>query len=169
MLCSDLPGGACTTFVFERLAVGQTVAVNGPFGSFYVMEGRQPLVLVAGGSGIAPMRSILMDMAERGVDRPATFLFSAHARQDLAYLDDMKELEGRLASFRFVPVLSRPAADDRWEGEKGSLPAVLVRVLPRLDEYEAYLCGGPGLIDASISAMKTRGLAAERVFFDKFN
>ena len=169
LLFSRVPGGACTSFVFERLTLGQEVTVNGPFGSFYIREGRGPLVLVAGGSGIAPVRGMLLEMAERDAARPVTFLFSAHTRADLVYQDDMSALESRLRSFRFIPVLSRPAADDRWEGERGSLPAALVRLLPRLDQYEAYLCGGPGLIQASIEAMKSRGLADEHVFFDKFS
>ena len=78
-------------------------------------------------------------------------------------------LERSSRDFRFVPVLSRPLADDRWEGERGGLPSALSRLLPRLDEHEAYLCGGPGLIEASINAMKTKGLSDDRVFFDKFS
>ncbi len=169
LLFARVPQGACTTYVFERLQSGQAVAVNGPFGSFYLREGTGPIVLAAGGSGIAPMRSILLDMAETGVRRETTFFFSARSRADLVYGDDLRALERRLGSFRFIPVLSRPLPEDHWEGEKGGLPAVLSRLLPPLADHEAYLCGGPGLIDASIQAMKARGLRDERVFFDKFS
>ncbi len=169
LLFARVPGGACTSYVFDQLRAGETVTLNGPFGSFYLNESARPIVFVAGGSGIAPIRAMLLDMAERGVDRPATVFFSAHGAADLVYIDDMTALPHRLPSFRFVPVLSRPAVEDHWTGEKGSLPAALVRLLPVLDEYEAYLCGGPGLIDASITAMKTRGLRAEHVFYDKFS
>ncbi len=164
-----MPGGACTSYVFDRLAVGQAVTVNGPFGSFFLRESGRPLVLVAGGSGIAPIRAMLLDMAERGVQRPAAFFFSAHSAVDLVYRDELGALQARLPSLRFIPVLSRPAAEDRWDGQKGGLPSALSRLLPSLEDHEAYLCGGPGLIEASINAMKTKGLAAERVFFDKFS
>jgi len=169
LLFARLPGGACTSYVFGKLRAGEPVAVNGPFGFFHLRPGERPLVLVAGGSGIAPIRAILMDMAETRIRRPATFFFSAHAAADLVYLDDLRELERRLPSLRFIPVLSRPLPEDRWDGERGGLPSVLLRLLPLLDEHEAYLCGGPGLIDASIGAMKSKGLRADRTFYDKFS
>lgn len=99
----------------------------------------------------------------------ATFFYSAHTAADLVYAEDMHEAERGLPGFRFVPVLSRPAPADRWEGEKGGLPAALTRLLPDLNDHEAYLCGGPGLIDASINALKARGMKDELIFFDKFS
>jgi len=169
LLFARVPDGACTSYVFEKLKVGEAVTVNGPFGSFYVREGQRPLLFVAGGSGIAPVRSMLMDMAERRIHRETTFLYSARTRADLVYLEDLRALQARLPSLRFVPVLSRPLPEDRWDGERGGLPVVLSRLLPPLEEHEAYLCGGPGLIDASINAMKSKGLRAACTFFDKFS
>lgn len=169
LLFARVTGGACTSHVFEKLRVGDPVTVNGPFGSFYLRDGERPLVFIAGGSGVAPVRAMLMDMAERGASRTAVFFFSARSRADLVYTDDLRALQGRLPSLRFVPVLSRPLPEDRWDGERGGLPSVLARLLPPLDAHEAYLCGGPGLIDASISAMKSKGLRAEHTFYDKFS
>ena len=169
LLFARVPQGTCTGYVFGRLRVGEEVAVNGPFGSFYLSEAARPIVLVAGGSGIAPIRGMLLDMADRGDPREAVFFFSARTRAEMIYVDDLRNLAQRLTGFRFVPVLSRPLPEDHWEGERGGLPAVLARRLPPLDGWESYLCGGPGLIDASIGAMKTRGLKDERVFFDKFS
>jgi Na+-transporting NADH:ubiquinone oxidoreductase subunit F len=169
LLFQRVEGGACTSYVFESLREGDRVFVNGPFGSFCLRESRRPLVFVAGGSGVAPIRAMLLDMAEKHVDRPSAFFFSAHSAADLVYGDDIRAFESLLPDFRFYPVLSRPLAEDRWRGEQGGLPAALSRLLPRLDEHEAYLCGGPGLIDASIGAMKSKGLRDERIFFDKFS
>jgi len=169
LLFARVPDGACTSYVFDTLGVGQAVTVNGPFGAFHLREGHAPLIFVAGGSGIAPIRAMLLDMAEKHDPRNATFFFSAHAASDLLYVEDLRALERRLAAFRFVPVLSRPRPGEPWEGERGSLPAALTRLLPRLDDYEAFLCGGPGLIEASINAMRTKGLRPDRVFFDKFS
>jgi Na+-transporting NADH:ubiquinone oxidoreductase subunit F len=169
LLFQRVPAGACTSYVFDSLREGDRVTVNGPFGFFSLRESRRPLIFVAGGSGIAPIRAMLLDMAEKHIDRPSVFFFSAHSAADLVYGQDMHAVQQLLPGFRFIPVLSRPTPEDRWEGERGGLPAALSRLLARLDEHEAYLCGGPGLIDASINAMKTKGLGADRIFFDKFS
>jgi Na+-transporting NADH:ubiquinone oxidoreductase subunit F len=155
--------------VFDRLQTGERVTINGPFGSFHLRESARKVIFIAGGSGIAPIRAMLADMAEKRVPRTATFFYSAHAAADLVYREDMHAVERRLPGFRFIPVLSRPAPAERWEGEKGGLPAALTRLLPVMHDHEAYLCGGPGLIDASINALKAKGLRDELIFFDKFS
>jgi Na+-transporting NADH:ubiquinone oxidoreductase subunit F len=169
LLFARVPEGECTSYVFERLRAGEGVTVNGPFGFFSLRESDRQILFVAGGSGIAPIRAILIDMAERQIDRPATFFFSAHSAEDLVYAEDMRALERRLPGFNFVPVLSRPASTDHWTGEKGGVPAALARLLPALRNHEAYLCGGPGLIEASVRALKGKGLSEDRISFDKFS
>jgi Na+-transporting NADH:ubiquinone oxidoreductase subunit F len=164
-----VPGGLCSGYVFEKLQTGERVTVNGPFGDFVLRESGRDILLVAGGSGMAPIRSMLFDMAERGVARTATYFFAARTRGDLFYADEMRSLEKRMPGFRFVPVLSHPRPDEPWEGERGGIAAALARLLPPLTHHEAYLCGSPGMIDASIGALHARGLADERIFFDKFS
>jgi Na+-transporting NADH:ubiquinone oxidoreductase subunit F len=164
-----VPQGVTTSYVFDRLAVGDEVKVNGPFGEFFLRDSGNDVILVAGGSGMAPIRGMLLDMAERRVDRAVTFFFAARARQDLFYQDDMRSLERALPRFRFVPVLSNPKREDGWQGETGGVAAALHRLLGALDHHEAYLCGSPGMIDASIGALKSRGMPGELIFFDKFS
>jgi Na+-transporting NADH:ubiquinone oxidoreductase subunit F len=168
LLFARIPGGECTSYVFDQLRMAEMVTINGPFGQFHLRESDRQILLIAGGSGIAPIRAMLADMAEKGTRRPVTFFFSAHTTADLVYREEMRALESRLPGFRFIPVLSRPLPAEHWTGEKGGLPAALIRLLPALDDHEAYLCGGPGLIDASINALKSRGLAPDMIFFDKF-
>jgi Na+-transporting NADH:ubiquinone oxidoreductase subunit F len=169
LLFARVPGGECTSYVFERLHVGQSVTINGPFGVFHLRESTHQIIFIAGGSGIAPIRAMIEDMTERRITQKATFFFSAHSAADLVYMEDMHDAEQRLPGFRFIPVLSRPTPADRWKGERGGLPAALTRLLPDLASHEAYLCGGPGLIDASINALKAKGLRTEKIFFDKFS
>ncbi len=169
LLFARVPGGECTSYVFERLLTGESVTVNGPFGSFSLRPSTRQIIFIAGGSGVAPIRAILADMAEKRSARPATFFFSARSEADLIYREDMRAFERQIPHFKFIPVLSRPVPGGGWGGEKGGLPAALTRLLPGLDDHEAYLCGGPGLIDASINAMKTQGLRNELIFFDKFS
>jgi Na+-transporting NADH:ubiquinone oxidoreductase subunit F len=169
LLFARLPGGELTSYVFERLRTGEEVTINGPFGSFYLRQSTRGIIFVAGGSGIAPIRAMLAEMAEKRLLRAAVFFFSAHASSELVYAEDMRAFQKRLPGFRFVPVLSRPAPEDHWGGEKGGLAAALVRLLPDLDRHEAYLCGGSGLVDASINALRAKGLRDEQIFYDKFS
>jgi Na+-transporting NADH:ubiquinone oxidoreductase subunit F len=111
---------------------------------------------------------MLLDMVDRGIRRKATYFFAARSARDLFLVEEMRALEDRLPGFRFIPALSNPAPEDRWEGEKGLITEVLNRHFQRLDRHEAYLCGSPGMVDASIRVLKSKGLPGERIFYDKF-
>lgn len=163
-----VPNGICTTYVFSYLKVGDAVTINGPYGDFHLRESDRDIIFVAGGSGMAPVKSILHDMVEKGIQRKATYFFGARAVRDLFLVEEMRELEKKLDNFKFIPALSEPLADDKWEGETGLITEVLNRHFSTLDHHEAYLCGSPGMIDASISVLKGKGLPEELIFFDKF-
>jgi Na+-transporting NADH:ubiquinone oxidoreductase subunit F len=164
-----VPNGICTTYVFNHLKTGDTVTINGPYGDFYLRESDREIVFVAGGSGMAPIKSMLLDMAEKGSSRKATYFFGARAVRDLFLVDEMRALEKRLPDFRFVPALSSPLPEDKWDGETGLITDVLARHYERMDHHEAYLCGSPGMIDAAIKVFKAKGLPDELTFFDKFS
>jgi Na+-transporting NADH:ubiquinone oxidoreductase subunit F len=163
-----VPNGICTTWVFDHLRVGDPVTINGPHGDFSLRDSDRQIVFVAGGSGMAPIRSMLLDMAEKGSTRKATYFFGARAVRDLFLVDEMRALEERLPNFRFVPALSSPEPDDAWQGETGLITDVLARHYERMDRHEAYLCGSPGMIDAAIKVFKEKGLPDEFTFYDKF-
>lgn len=163
-----VPNGICTTYVFQHLKVGDPVTINGPYGDFYLRESDREIVFVAGGSGMAPIKSILLDMAERNVARKATYFFGARAVRDLFLVDEMRRLEARLPNFRFVPALSNPLPGDDWKGEVGLITEVLARHYERMDDLEAYLCGSPGMIDAAIKVFRQKGLPESQTFYDKF-
>jgi Na+-transporting NADH:ubiquinone oxidoreductase subunit F len=163
-----VPNGICTTYVFQHLSVGDTVNINGPYGEFHLRDSDRDIIFVAGGSGMAPIKSILEDMVERGVRRKATYFFGARAVRDLFLVEEMRELETKLPGFQFVPALSNPEPGDNWNGEKGLITEVLARHFQQLDHHEAYLCGSPGMIDASIKVFQAKGLPDELIFYDKF-
>jgi Na+-transporting NADH:ubiquinone oxidoreductase subunit F len=163
-----VPGGICTTYVFNHLSVGDSVNVNGPYGDFHLRDSDREIVFVAGGSGMAPIKSMLYDMAERGLGRKATYFFGARTTRDLFLVEEMRALEGRLPGFRFVPALSNATPEDQWEGERGLITEVLDRRYQSLEHHEAYLCGSPGMIDACVKVLKSKGLPEELVFYDKF-
>ena len=164
-----VPDGICTTYVHKYLKVGNTMTVNGPYGDFHLSDNKREMICIAGGSGMAPLKSILHDMREKGIRRKATYFFGAKARRDLFLLDEMKQLEHDLHDFRFIPALSEPAAEDHWEGETGLITEVVDRHVGDLSDAEAYLCGSPFMIDACIVVLKNHGMPDGNIFYDKFS
>ena len=163
-----VPNGICTTYVFQYMKEGDEVTINGPYGDFHLRETGRDIVFIAGGSGMAPIKSILLDMVEKGIDRKATYFFGAVSKRDLFLVDEMRELEKKLPKFRYVPALSGPKPEDQWDGETGLITEVLDRRLNGGDNVEAYLCGSPGMIDASIKVLSAKGVPDELIYYDKF-
>jgi len=89
-------------------------------------------------------------------------------KKDLFLIDEMKALEGKLPDFKFVPALSAPEENDKWEGEVGLITEVLDRHTPNGENLEAYLCGSPGMIDACIKVLTDKGVPEELIYYDKF-
>lgn len=140
-----------------------------PFGMFMLHEKSEgDIIFVGGGSGMAPIWSILNHMAEKEIDRKATFYYGARSRRDLFYLDELEALEKKLPNFLFVPALSEPDPDDDWDGETGLITDVFERLEDDLSETEAYLAGPPPMIDAAIPVLEMKGVDEENIYFDKF-
>ncbi len=163
-----VPNGLCTTYVFEHLKAGDRVTINGPYGEFHLSDTDKDIVFIAGSSGMAPIKSILYDMLEKNIDRRARYFFGARAVRDLFLVDEMKELEKKFRNFKFIPALSEPLPEDNWMGETGLITEVLDRNLDSGDNIEAYLCGSPGMIDASIAVLTNKGVPEELIYYDKF-
>jgi Na+-transporting NADH:ubiquinone oxidoreductase subunit F len=163
-----VPNGICTTYVHKYLKVGDEVLVNGPYGDFYLHESDRDIICIAGGSGMAPIKSILLDMQEKESKRKATYFFGARSAKDLFLVDEMKELEDKLEGFTFVPALSEPDESDNWKGDIGLITDIVARHVTDGSNSEAYLCGSPGMIDACIKVLTECGVTEEHIFFDKF-
>jgi len=108
-------------------------------------------------------------MAERGIERKATYYYGARTRKDLFYLDRLQQLAERLPGFRFVPALSMATPEDEWDGETGLITEVLMASLTDgQTKTQAYLCGPPPMIDAALPVLARKGISEDRIFFDKF-
>ncbi len=163
-----VPGGICTTYCFDYLKVGDEVRLNGPYGDFRLSDTDAPMVLIAGGSGMAPIKCMLHQMKNTGNKRKATYYFGANRVDELFLLDEMREFEAELTDFTFVPVVATPQDGEKWMGETGLVTDAVRRALDNASECEAYLCGSPGMIDASIRVLTELGMREEAVFYDKF-
>ncbi|HPY45779.1 MAG TPA: 2Fe-2S iron-sulfur cluster binding domain-containing protein [Sphaerochaeta sp.] len=163
-----VPKGIATTYVHTILKEGDEVTINGPYGDFYVRDTDRPMICIAGGSGMAPIKSILLDLKNKGSKRKVTYFFGARSRRDLFLLDEMFALEKELENFTFVPALSEPKEEDKWEGEVGLITDVVRRLSGDAANSEAYLCGSPGMIDACIAVLTELHMPEEHIYYDKF-
>lgn len=150
--------------------MGEALEVTGPGGDFWLRADAAPLVFVAGGSGLAPVLSVLEAAADAGVQRDAVFLFGARTQGDLYQLDAIQAIGARWAGpFRFVPVLSHEPADSGWGGARGFVTEYLTEAqVSALATRHAYLCGPPPMIDAALAVLAAAGVADGHVHYDKF-
>ena len=169
MIVRYVPNGQATTYVFKALQKGDKATITGPYGSFFLQEeSKRDIVCIAGGSGKAPIRSILARLKATGMQRKVRYFFGAKAVRDLYYTEEMRQLEKEFANFEYIPALSNPLEEDKWEGATGLITDVLDRMTGDLSEAEAYLCGSPGMIDACIKVLNKHDIKTENVFYDKF-
>jgi len=168
LMIRQVPGGICTTYVFEHLKAGDNVYFNGPYGEFRLSDSDREMVWIAGGSGMAPFWSIVHYMKENNIHRPCRCFFGAVKKRDLFMETEWAEIEKELPDFKFIPALSDPANTDEWTGEKGLITEITEKYLKNGAKREAYLCGSPGMIDASIKVLIKNGIPEERIFYDKF-
>lgn len=153
------------------IAVGADVTVRGPFGTCFRREDRDgALILVAAGSGMSPIWSILRDHIASGEQRPVHFFYGARTRDDLFYLDRIAEVaKGR--DITFTPVLSRADDDPEWSGERGHVHEVVARKLKEFGidgQGDVYACGPPPMIDALSPVLFMEDFDPDRIHFDRF-
>ena len=177
-----VPGGLCTGWIHKALQVGDRVKLTGPFGDFFLKADEGADIIALGRStGMAPIRSIVMHLVELGMPRGMTFFFGARSARDLYFVDNFRSLERRFPNFRFVLSLSRPRPEDNWNGEVGYPAQILSKyVLSGRDgcgeapgsgwcvDKDVLLCGPPVMIDQAMQTLPRLGVAADRIYFDKF-
>jgi len=163
-----VPQGVCTTYVHQKMKPGDELTLVGPWGSTVLRDSDRDILFIAGGSGMSPVRSMLLDMVNRRSPRRTRYFFGAKSARDLFRVDEMRELEKKLPDFRFIPALSEPAPGDRWTGETGLITAVVDRHVTTGSQAEAYLCGSPMMVNTCMNVLKAKGIPDSRIFFDKF-
>lgn len=160
--------GLVTTYVHQHLSQGDEVSFNGPFGDFYLRETDAEIILVAIGTGIAPIRSILYQMKDQQIQRKATFFFGARTQNDLVCADEMYDFEKTIPNFHFRPVLSREPEDAGWEGDRGRVTDSIQKYIEAEVDQEAYMCGSPVMIESAVVELKKKGIPQEKIYYDEF-
>ena len=165
----QVPGGLLTTWLHAEDRSGISVSVNGPYGTFYLREAEAPMVYVAGGSGLAPIKALLEQVAAGGFVRDVIFLFGARTQADLYCLEEIAEYEHQSGGrFRFLPVLSAEPEESDWTGCRGNVTDLIVEEVHGVHRHHAYLCGPPPMVDAALEVLKNAGVDSGHIHYDKF-
>ncbi|MFT3847973.1 MAG: CDP-6-deoxy-delta-3,4-glucoseen reductase [Propionivibrio sp.] len=145
-----VPGGFYTEHVFSTMRERDILRINGPHGSFYLREdSNKPIVLVAGGTGFAPIKAIVEHAIAEQLSRPMTIYWGGRAKADL-YLRPLAESWVREhAHIHFVPVLSDAAQSDEWAGRNGLVHVAAMQDWPDLSGHQVYVCGSPAMVAAA--------------------
>jgi len=164
-----IPGGRFTTAVFERMQPGERLRIEGPLGAFVLHEpSDRPLIFIAGATGFAPVKSLLEHAFESGIRRPLYLYWGVRQRRDLYMAELPLQWQREHANFRFVPVLSDPAAEDAWTGRTGLVHEAITADFPDLSGYAIYACGSLQMVAAAKPAFTALGLGDEYCYSDAF-
>lgn len=165
-----MPGGKFTDHVFGAMKEKDIVRMEGPFGSFFLRESSdKPMVLLASGTGFAPIKALVERLEHLGSTRPAVLYWGARRRGDLYRHDWAEAAAARLPWLRYVPVLSDATPEDAWTGRTGFVHQAVMADLPDLSGHQVYACGAPVMVaSAQRDFVAACGLPADEFYADSF-
>jgi naphthalene 1,2-dioxygenase ferredoxin reductase component len=162
-----VPGGAVTPFVANRLKTGDKMKVFGPHGTSYLREKHTgPIVALAGGSGLAPIKSIVDTALASGAKQPIHLYFGVRDDRDLYLEDYFQKLAKKHPNLSFMPVLSEPSG--KTKRRTGFLADVVRQDFTTLDGAKAYLAGPPVMVETAVAALEAIGLRRQDCHADAF-
>ncbi len=171
-----LPGGLFTDPLFGQGSDGKSIKekdilrFEGPQGSFFLREDTQkPIIFLASGTGFAPIKSILLHMREKKMEREVYFYWGGRRPKDL-YMDTLcQEFVGTLPRFHYIPVISEALPEDDWTGRTGFVHRAVMADFPDLSKFQVYACGAPIVIQsAQTDFVEQCGLPEEEFYADSF-
>lgn len=164
-----VPGGHFTSKVFETLAPKALLRIEGPLGATFLREDSdRPILMVAGGTGFAPIQSMIEHAIETNSKRTIHLFWGVRAMHDLYSQNRISEWLRNWNLLRYTPVLSSPLVTDDWSGETGWVHEAVIRNYPDLASYDVYVCGPPEMVQAAEKEFTCHGLPEGQLFFDSF-
>lgn len=162
-----VPGGRVTGYIGTQLKPGDAVRVSGPMGSAYLRRKHTgPMLCVAGGTGLAPILSIIRGAVAAGMDNPIHVYFGVRSERDVYGLEELAELQARHPALRVHVVVTAGAA--RSGHRPGLVTDAIEQDFPQLAGWRAYLCGSPPMVEAATRLVTQKGIAPEQVYADAF-
>ena len=165
-----MPGGKFTDHVFTAMKEKEILRVEGPFGSFYLREDSdKPMILLASGTGFAPIKALIEHMQHKGNTRSATLYWGGRRPGDL-YLDEWVRAKlAEMPNLQYVPVISNALPDDNWTGRTGFVHKAVMEDFPDLSGHQVYACGAPIVVDSARADYAALAkLAPDDFFADSF-
>jgi CDP-4-dehydro-6-deoxyglucose reductase, E3 len=165
------PGGNFSGYVFNQMKVREIMRFKGPLGSFFLREDSDaPIILLASGTGFAPIKGMVEHALHHGSQRRMTLYWGARSQADL-YMHELalRWHDEHPDMFRYVPVLSEPRAEDQWDGRTGFVHQAVLDDFSDLSDHQVYACGAPVMVEAAHrSFISERGLPEGEFFSDAF-
>jgi len=175
-LCTDeelvfhirrVPDGRVSSYVFDELKPGDSVRVSGPLGTAYLRNQHQgPMLCVAGGTGLAPILSIVRGAIDAGMDNPIYLYFGVRSPDDIYGLDELKLLQSSNTNLKLQVVVT---TDEHDSGLRtGLVTEAIAQDLADFSGWRAYVCGAPPMVEATAALIKQRGIEPQHVYADAF-
>jgi CDP-4-dehydro-6-deoxyglucose reductase len=137
-----MPGGKFTDHVFGSMKDKDILRIEGPFGSFFLREDSdKPIVLLASGTGFAPIKAIVEHMQHKGIQRPVTLYWGGRRPADLYMHDWLVQKAAEMPNLKYVPVISDALPEDQWQGRTGFVHKAVLQDFPDLSGHQVYACG----------------------------
>lgn len=165
-----IKGGQGTTYIHEQLKVGDELKFSGPYGRFFVRKSApEPIIFLAGGSGLSSPKSMILELLENKDQRSITLIYGARNQAELYYRELFRELEKEHANFTYVPTLSDEPEGGDWRGARGAVhETAKERFHCRFEGHKAYICGPPPMVDACISTLMQGRLFEKDIYMENF-
>jgi CDP-4-dehydro-6-deoxyglucose reductase len=162
-------GGLFTSRVFNEMKERELLRFNGPLGSFFVRgEIQEPIILVAGGTGYAPIQAMIEQWIADNDTREVHFYMGVRSRRELYMHQKCLDWEKEHSRFHYIPVLSEPTPEDAWDGATGWIQDQILKDFDKLEGYQLYTAGPPVMVHALKKTLVKAGLRPHRMFYDSF-
>jgi CDP-4-dehydro-6-deoxyglucose reductase, E3 len=165
-----MPGGKFTDHAFGALKEKDILRIEGPYGSFFLREDSdKPIVLLASGTGFAPIKAVLQHMLHKGITRPTTLYWGGRRPADLYQNDWVRAQLALMPNLTYVPVISDALPEDGWTGRTGFVHQAVLQDYPDLSGHQVYACGAPIVVESARDQYSAvAGLPPEEFFADSF-
>lgn len=162
-------GGTFSEYVFTQMQEKAILRFEGPLGTFFLREeSDKPIILLATGTGFAPIKGIVEHALYTGTQRPITLYWGARHLRDIYMYELPQKWAREHANFKFVPVLSQPAAEDNWSGRVGHVQDCVLQDHKDIPALQVYACGSPAMVEDAHKKLVAAGLPDEEFYSDAF-
>lgn len=164
-LIRNVPGGLMSGYLSRQARAGDAMTLTGPLGSFYLREIRRPLLMLAGGTGLAPFTAMLEKIAESGSEHPVHLIYGVTHDADLVEMDRLQEFAARIPTFSFTACVASPESS---YPHKGYVTQHIAPVHLNDGEVDIYLCGPPPMVEAVNGFLREQGIQPANFHYEKF-